>query len=656
MANFQSVLKFDGQDDSVRIGAINLASASFTVEFWARRAEANKSHYILSQGESQPNKGLHIGFRDNNLFTIAFYGNDLNSSSTYTDNLWHHWCCTYNQTNKEQIIYCDGRQVARRTVKDDYQGKGDLFLGTYLVNYGWFKGQLAEVRLWNISRSPEEIQQNLYRRLVGNEAGLVGYWPLNEGSGTTTSDKTNGGNHGTITSATWEEQIFLQPANQERPFQSVLAFDGQDDCVEIKAHVNPINALTVSLWAKSNASTWNQYGCLASKRDAYILHPQAGSKELYFYVFIAGAWQSVKYTPSVEITQWHHYAGTFDGKTLRLYFDATEVASLPISGTINADQGPLYIGLDDGFGRYFNGQVTEVRVWNRPLSKEEVQKEMEGRLVGNELGLVGYWPLNEGAGNTVADKSTFANHAQIKGGAIWHQQIFLAVAQPSTLLPTDTTIRFKPALAFDGKTACINLGKKPAFKIEQTITLEAWVFAEKLETLNGIISSIFDIGSTESGYGLVIDGKGGVYLGIKPTSGGLQYAPSSPGALKLNEWHHLAGTYDGQRMKVYVDGVEKGTQTLKALRINYEPENDLLIGMYKDNNQTRPFQGKILEVRLWNRVRSPEELQKDMNRYLQGNEPGLVGYWRLNEGSGTTVSDKTSQGNQGIINGAIWQQ
>jgi hypothetical protein len=154
----------------------------------------------------------------------------------------------------------------------------------------------------------------------------------------------------------------------------------------------------------------------------------------------------------------------------------------------------------------------------------------------------------------------------------------------------------------------------------------------------------------------VIDGKGSVYLGIKPTSGGLQYAPSSPGALKLNEWHHIAGTYDGQRMKVYVDGVEKGTQTLKALRINYVPENDLLIGMYKDDNQTRPFKGKIIEVRLWNRVRSPEELQKDMNRSLQGNEPGLVGYWPLNEGSGTTVSDKTSQGNQGIINGASWQQ
>jgi hypothetical protein len=53
------------------------------------------------------------------------------------------------------------------------------------------------------------------------------------------------------------------------------------------------------------------------------------------------------------------------------------------------------------------------------------------------------------------------------------------------------------------------------------------------------------------------------------------------------------------------------------------------------------FHGVIDEVRIWSVTRSRAEIQADMNRKLDGSEPGLVGYWRLDEGGGQVVSDAT---------------
>jgi cyanobactin cluster PatC/TenC/TruC protein len=155
--------------------------------------------------------------------------------------------------------------------------------------------------------------------------------------------------------------------------------------------------------------------------------------------------------------------------------------------------------------------------------------------------------------------------------------------------------------------------------------------------------------------GLLLDGKSGIFFALKTSSHKIHYLSSKVDSLKLNQWHHVAATYNGQQMKVYVDGVEKATKAI-ADKINYEPENDLMIGTYKDNNEIYPFAGKITEVRIWKVARTQQEIQQNMHQHLQGNELGLVGYWLLNEGTNNIAYDKTSNANHGIINGANWVQ
>ena len=61
-----------------------------------------------------------------------------------------------------------------------------------------FRGQLNEVRIWNVARTQQEIQADMDRELSGTESGLVGYWKFNEGSGNTVYDSSPNNNDGTL--------------------------------------------------------------------------------------------------------------------------------------------------------------------------------------------------------------------------------------------------------------------------------------------------------------------------------------------------------------------------------------------------------------------------------------------------------------------------
>lgn len=154
------------------------------------------------------------------------------------------------------------------------------------------------------------------------------------------------------------------------------SFDGVTDYVRVPTSdgVNPTEAITVSLWAKSDTTNWNAAGTLASKRNAYMLYPVSGSSEIRFYVYTTLQWYYTAYTPSIDITQWHHYAGTYDGSEIRLYIDGAPVGTPTLrTGGINADPGDLYIGRDDGQSSYFNGMIDDIAIYDIALSDAEVQ-------------------------------------------------------------------------------------------------------------------------------------------------------------------------------------------------------------------------------------------------------------------------------------------
>ena len=109
---------------------------------------------------------------------------------------------------------------------------------------------------------------------------------------------------------------------------------------------------------------------------------------------------------------------------------------------------------------------------------------------------------------------------------------------------------------------------------------------------------------------------------------------------------HVAATYDGANTRLYINGVLEGTTAYTAGIVN--SANSLYIAS-DPSTSARLFKGAIDEVRLWNVARSDADIKANMTKKLVGNEAGLVGYWRFDETSGTTMNDETSNHNDGTM-------
>jgi len=666
MANFQSVLSFNGKDNNVEIAyAKTIKPSRFTISCWARvQGKTGESRCVLCFFDENPSTIYGFYAANNNQWNF-WMGTAANSigiaGSNINLNAWTHLAATYDGAKLK--FYINGNLVAQKDATYSPHSIRGVRIGSHHVSGEFFQGEITELCLCNRVRDLEEIQRDMYRSLPGDEPDVVGYWPLSEGTGTTVTDKSSKGNNGTIKGATWQQQILIPSPNKKNYFSSVLRFDGVDDYIAFPAmNIDYSRGITIEAWVRYN-SFKNQSRILDFGNGAgganFILWNVGTTNGLRADVFRGGQ-LFMQTGGTLETGKWLHIGLTIDaaGKA-KLYINGQLIRTGDLAAPESVNRANNYIAKSNwGGDAFFDGQIVEVRLWNRDRSVTEIQENMYRSLAGSEINLVGYWPLNEGAGNTtVIDRSVNGNHGTIYG-ATWQQQIFIQPIEvkPAELKPTESPADL-PVLNFDGKDDCISFGKKPQFKIEKNITIEAWVYLQgSNRQWTGIISNIFDTGSTESGYGLTLDGQTGVYFGLTPSATNrIVYLSSGADSLKLNEWHHVAATYDGQQMKVYINGVQKAIQAVASPNISYNPENDLHIGAYKDNDENYYFQGKIAEVRLWNIARTPEDIKKDSSRRLVGNEAGLVGYWPLNEGANNAINDKTSNGNHGTIQGASWQ-
>ncbi|UCE19817.1 MAG: VCBS repeat-containing protein [Gemmatimonadota bacterium] len=132
---------------------------------------------------------------------------------------------------------------------------------------------------------------------------------------------------------------------------------------------------------------------------------------------------------------------------------------------------------------------------------------------------------------------------------------------------------------------------------------------------------------------------------------------SPDSSLTLNEWQHVAVTYDGlNEIRMYIDGIPQPltSTTLPSGPILDNSTENLYIG--NDAFGGFNFEGTIDEVRIWSIVRSAEEINATMRTCLTGEEPGLVANWRMNEGCGGTITDCSINRHDGSVSGTAWIQ
>ena len=205
-----------------------------------------------------------------------------------------------------------------------------------------------------------------------------------------------------------------------------LEFDGEDDYVNCGGNesLNLTNEKTIELWVKfSTVLASNHTVGLVTYKSYYLLvySGQYGiifqDKQLDTRVNIGTS--ALNFTADT----WYHIAVTSTADTVtnqKVYVDGEEVVGTYEWGWGGPTINKLAIGgRSSDTTDWFDGIISEVRIWNTARTESEIQADMYKELVGTEEGLVGYWKFNEGLGTIAHDSSVNDNHGTLVGGPVW---------------------------------------------------------------------------------------------------------------------------------------------------------------------------------------------------------------------------------------------
>jgi glucose/arabinose dehydrogenase len=205
-------------------------------------------------------------------------------------------------------------------------------------------------------------------------AGLVAAYNFNEGNGGTLYDVSGAGNNGALSGPVW---------TGTGKNGGAASFDGVNDWIT----VNDANSLdfqagmTIEAWVDPTAlgTTGSSWRCVAFKEQSlgmiYALYANNGGARPVGQVNVGGEKNAVG-GAQLPLNTWTHLATTYDGASLRLYVNSTQVASISVGGVIPASTGALRLGGNAVWGEWFQGQMDDVRLYNRALSATEIQGDM----------------------------------------------------------------------------------------------------------------------------------------------------------------------------------------------------------------------------------------------------------------------------------------
>jgi len=202
------------------------------------------------------------------------------------------------------------------------------------------------------------------------------------------------------------------------------------------------------------------------------------------------------------------------------------------------------------------------------------------------------------------------------------------------------------ALDFDGSDDAVTLTNSASFQsVSGALTLEAWIKADGFDNDDVIFmaNNRYSLQMTNSG--LIKTG-----LNIGGWSGG-----TSTGSIGTGAWHHVTLNYDGDIIRFYIDGKLSGETDAADGTIDAYDESPLSIGANKDAGANW-FSGSIDEVRIWNDVRTVDEIRANMYKELSGSEDNLVAYYKFNEMNLATpgyAADSSGNSNNGTYVGSM---
>jgi hypothetical protein len=209
------------------------------------------------------------------------------------------------------------------------------------------------------------------------------------------------------------------------------------------------------------------------------------------------------------------------------------------------------------------------------------------------------------------------------------------------------------SLTFDGVNDYVTMGNAIKYQFErtQTFTIEAWIYITAIGAERIIVSKLLNSG-TFAGYEFNVTSTGALFFYAMNNFGTNMIAVASTTTVRANTWTHVAVTYNGDsnanNVQFYINGI-LSAKTINTNNLTASILSTAIVSVGSRNAIAGFFIGQQQEVRIWNTVRTAQQIVNNMFTSLAGTETGLVGYYKLNEGTGTTATDSASSPVNGTL-------
>ena len=673
---------------------IPTGSTNFTIECWVKLDEVsigtgNNYQYIMFGQFTSGAGRMLVGYREGCFGIFNGGGSDwVKSDMQPESNTWYHVAFVVDgEAANKTSVYVNGTldKTSTASVKglvQQYFTIGSAYYARQsdaLSNiFKPFKGRIAEVRVWGVSRTAQQIADNYQTRLVGDEAGLLAYWPMDEDldNGQTIVDVKNKVRSVVVPPLSIVEDdeldACLAPAASRVPSVTRLSFTGRG----LTAHGNDTHGnancvrgfetditaslgknFTIETWARPHTATSGEFWLLNQFKsgNGRFVFATTGNKPSFF---VGDSTSGHVIAPEgLPVGEWTHLALTRNGDAFTLYTNGYVTLEQTVSGAYAPPATAFCIGSSsgvkpwnyyEGVGYTFGGSMREVRVWNSCRTAAQIRETMGHTLSGNESGLLGYWPLDEGSGSNVLNHVTGVWAKPVAGNPIWSAVSLPPVEQVPGPNTTDV------AASFTGDN---HSGADTGMKIQDVITsdytIEAWLRIRGWEHayftgLNYAYVACQHSGGPSS-RNMMFGVRGGHLFHLQDGLANTWLDGTIP--LTYNRWTHVAFVQAGTKRRLYVDGVldtevEDGDASLPNASVN------LLLGsvIHQIGHDRRwGTEGSLADVRLWNCARTTEEIARYRTHRLTGKEQGLVGYWPLDEGTGRILVNHKKNGTNGTL-------
>ncbi len=201
------------------------------------------------------------------------------------------------------------------------------------------------------------------------------------------------------------------------------------------------------------------------------------------------------------------------------------------------------------------------------------------------------------------------------------------------------------SLAFNSGSLTIN--DNDAFDNLTSITIESWIYLNS-DKRHGVLEKHVT-GASQSGFWVDVN----TDISALFVSAGGSRAANSTLIPELNTWYHLAVTYDGTTVKLYVNGEDVSQETTGSGSGSILNNTNAIQAGRLNWTSSGYMDGNLDEIRIWNTVRTADQITENMFQKLKGDENGLITYLPLDEAFGSSVGDKSPTESTATLNSGV---